>query len=59
MTKGYHMMNLDIVSQECTAVTTPMGLDCWRALPTGMKTSGSVLQRLMDSVWHIFGQRLP
>ena len=30
------------------AIMTPMGLDQWKVLPMGMKTSGAVLQRLMD-----------
>ena len=43
-------MNLDISSREYTAFTTPMGLYQWKVLPMGMKTSGAVFQRLMDSV---------
>ena len=50
LTKGYHQMNLDIGSREYTAFTTPMGLYQWKVLPMGMKTSGAVFQRLMDSV---------
>ena len=50
LTKGYHQMNLDISSREYTAFTTPMGLYQWKVLPMGMKTSGAVFQRLMDSV---------
>ena len=50
LTKGYHQMNLDIGSCEYTAFTTPMGLYQWKVLPMGMKTSGAVFQRLMDSV---------
>ena len=50
LTKGYHQMNLDISSREYTAFTTPMGQYQWKVLPMGMKTSGAVFQRLMDSV---------
>ena len=50
LTKGYHQMNLDISSREYTAFTTPMGLYQWKVLPMGMKTSGAIFQRLMDSV---------
>ena len=50
LTKGYHQMNLDVSSCEYTAFTTLMGLYQWKVLPMGMKTSGAVFQRLMDSV---------
>jgi hypothetical protein len=50
LTKGYHQMNLDTSSWEYTAFTTPLGLYQWKVLPMGMKTSGAVFQRLMDSV---------
>ena len=50
LTKDHHQMNLDVSSREYTAFTTPMGLYQWKVLPMGMKTSGAVFQRLMDSV---------
>ena len=50
LTKGYHQMNLVVSSCEYTAFTTPMGPYQWKVLPMGMKTSGAVFQRLMDSV---------
>ena len=50
LTKGYHQMNLDVSSCEYMAFTTPMGLYQWKVLPMGMKSSGAVFQRLMDSV---------
>ena len=48
LTKGYHQMKLADESKEITAFTSPKGLFQWKVLPMGMKTSGSVFQRLMD-----------
>ena len=50
LTKVYLGMNLDTGSKEYTAFTTPMGLYQWKALPMGLKTSGAVFQKLLDSV---------
>ena len=50
LTKGYHQMNLGVSSCEYTAFTTPMGLYQWKVLPMGMKTSGTIFQRLISSI---------
>ena len=50
LTKGYHQMKLAEGSREITAFTTPRGLVQWKVLPMGMKTSGTVFQRLMDAM---------
>ena len=50
LTKGYHQMQLDLESKEITAFTSPKRLYQWLVLPMGMKTSGAVFQRLIDSI---------
>ena len=43
-------MKLAEGSREITAFTTPRGLFQWKVLPMGIKTSGAVFQRLMDTM---------
>ena len=50
LTKGYHQMKLAEESKEITAFSTPRGLFQWKVLPSGMKTSGAVFQRLVDLI---------
>ena len=50
LTKGYHQMRLAEESREITAFLSPKGLFQWKVLPMGMKTSGAVFQRLMDTM---------
>ena len=50
LNKGYHHMKLAEASKEITAFTSPQGLYQWKVLPMGMKTSGTVFQRLMDQL---------
>ena len=50
LTKGYCQMNLDTGFRGFTAFKTPMGLYQWKVLPKGMKTSGVIFQKLLDSV---------
>ena len=58
LTKGYCHMNLDTSSCEYTNFTTLLGLYQWKVLPMGMKTSGAVFQRLMDSVLGAFQPKI-
>ena len=50
LTKGYHPMKLAESSKEITAFSSPKGLFQWKVLPMSMKTSGAVLQHLMDII---------
>lgn len=49
---GYHQILLDEADREKTALITPWGTFCYRAMPFGLKNAGATYQRAMTALFH-------